>query len=65
VERIHEIHEAAITVLELTVKTGNKWLKTYYEDDLERLKLAYGAKDLVSYTVNLAVLVKAIEEEDK
>ena len=65
VERVHEVHEAALTVLELTIHSGNPWLKTYYEDDLERLKLAYGAKDFIAYTKGLAELIKAIEEEDK
>ncbi|MBP7708558.1 hypothetical protein KA107_02640 [Candidatus Pacearchaeota archaeon] len=65
VERVHEVHEAALTVLELTLKSKNIWLKNYYEDDLERLKSAYGAKDLAAYTKEIAGLVKAIEEEDK
>lgn len=65
VSRVHEVHEAALTVLELTLKAGNPWLKTYYEDDLQRLKTAYAARDLAAYTNEIAGLVKAIEEEDK
>lgn len=63
--RIHEVHEAAITVLELTIKRGDARVKTYYEDDLERLKLSYNARDFVKYTEDLATLLKAIEEEGR
>jgi len=63
VERIHEVHEAALTVLELTIRTSAEPIRKYYEDDLENLKAAYQAKDFRIYTKYLATFVEAIEGE--
>ena len=63
IERLHEVHEAAIVVLEETIKKSNKRVKNYYLDDLNRLKINYKAKDYVQYAKALEIFVEAIEQE--
>ena len=63
VERINEVHEAAILILELTMSTSCAKLREYYEDDLRNLKTDYSAKDYRRYAHHLAVLVDAIDVE--
>lgn len=62
-ERFDEVHEAAITILELTLRTSDEKIVRYYSDDLENLSAAYQAKDFKTYTKHLATLIDAIEGE--
>lgn len=63
VERLNEVHEAAIVVLEETIKKANEKVREYYLDDLDRLKTNYKAGDYVQYAKALEIFIEAIEQE--
>jgi hypothetical protein len=63
VERLDEVHEAAIVVLEETIKKANQKVRDYYLDYLDRLKTNYKAGDYVEYAKALEIFIESIEQE--
>jgi len=64
-KRWDEVHEAAITVLDLTMRTSNYSFTHYYEDDLQNLKAAYYARDFRRYAKCLNTFAEAIERREE
>lgn len=62
-ERIAEVHESAMTVLNLVMTRSDNSLRRYYADDLENLQAAYNARDIGIYARHLETFVDAIEVE--
>lgn len=63
VDRAHEVHEAAMEVLDLVMKRSDFKTRQYYEDDLQNLQAAYKARDMTEYAKHLDTFVDAIEWE--
>lgn len=61
--RVDEVHEAAMLVLDLTMKNSVPEIKRYYSDDLKKLRASYEAKDLINYTGHLCAFIDAIDVE--
>ena len=61
--RIHEVHEAAMLVLDLVMQHSDSSTRRYYEEDLQKLRADYKAKDFVAYASHLDSFVDAIEVE--
>lgn len=62
-ERFTEVHECAMTVLELVMTRSDNTLKRYYSDDLDNLQAAYRARDVGVYARHLETFVEAIDVE--
>ncbi len=62
-ERIHEVHEAAMLVLNFTMEKSDFPIRNYYSEDLEHLKGDYQAKDFKAYAKHLDAFADAIDVE--
>ena len=62
-ERFHEIHSAAMSVLDIIMARSALLVRQYYEQDLENLRLAYQERDKLKYARHLDAFVSAIDVE--
>jgi len=63
VDRINEVQEAAMSVLNIVMKNSDARIREYYSDDLQNLQASYRARDVVTYAKHLDAFVDAIEWE--